>query len=91
MVGKGGYTGLLQPMDLAINYKYKSCIRKQFNNWCTEQFISKLQNKEPLSNVVIEDSLPVLKERLITWITAAHNNIQSTDVIAGFEQAGTAL
>ena len=55
------HTGNLQPMDLSVNFLFKSNLSTAFNNWLTKQILLQLQKKVALKDITINDSMMVLK------------------------------
>jgi DDE superfamily endonuclease len=72
----GGYTHVLQPMDIGLNKPFKNCIRDCYDDWLFDNDYNKTPQREDVS----------------TWIKQAWEKVRYETIIktwkkAGFEQA----
>ena len=65
-------TDLLQPMDISLNKPAKDFLKRQFNQWYTEQVMKQLEGRdddlEAAELQPIEMGMPIMKEISAKWL-----------------------
>ncbi|MCG8626095.1 MAG: hypothetical protein MJE68_29370 [Proteobacteria bacterium] len=69
----GGYTSVLQPLDVCINRPFKDHLRK-----CWQQYMIKQSDLVGSADKKIE---PPSKQHLVDWITEANRKLHLSQII----------
>ena len=86
-------TDRLQPMDISVNKAVKDYLRRQFDQWYSEQVMAQLDDvadPEAIELQPIDLGLPALKELGAKWLVdmAAHISENPQIIVNGFIHSG---
>ena len=68
-------TDQLQPLDVSVNKPVKDHLRKCFHSWYAGDVQKQLQSGVALSNVKIDVSASVIKEKSLHWFVSAWESL----------------
>ena len=87
-------TDRLQPMDVSVNKPAKDILKRQFEEWYSEQIIKQLEGRDIESTELqpISMGLPTMKELGAKWLVevAQHFSENPQIIVNGFIKAGIA-
>ena len=87
-------TDLLQPMDISVNKPAKDFLKRQFNQWYTEQVMKQLEGRdddlEAAELQPIEMGMPIMKEISAKWLVdlAEYMSDNPQIIVNGFIRSG---
>ena len=86
-------TDRLQPLYVGVNKSAKSFLRRQFQDWYSEQICQQLQRGKENAVQPVDLRLSIAKPLGAKWMMGLYDNMKSKAEIIknGFQQAGIAI
>lgn len=81
-------TDRLQPLDVSVNKSAKEYLRRQFQQWYSDQVCNQLNKKESVNPVSLQ--MAVVKPLGAKWLIGLYEYFKSKPdiIINGFKEAG---
>ncbi len=81
-------TDRLQPLDVSVNKSAKEYLRRQFQQWYSDQVCTQLESKSAVKSVSLQMS--VVKPLGAKWLIGLYEYFQSKPdiIINGYKEAG---
>ena len=71
-----GCTDRIQPLDVSVNKDVKDCLRRQFQEWYSDQILRQLQQNESEQITPVDLRLSVVKPLSAKWLIGAFEYIK---------------
>jgi hypothetical protein len=76
-----GCTGLFQPCDVGFQCIFKHSLKISAHSDAVDEVLSQLKQGTPVSNVKIDTTLKVLRDRTVHWLWTAFSNLNKPEIV----------
>ena len=76
-----GCTGLFQPCDVGFQRIFKHSLKISAHGDAVDEVLSQLKQGTPVSNVKIDTTLKVLRDRTVHWLWTAFSNLNKPEIV----------
>jgi hypothetical protein len=76
-----GLTGLFQPCDVGFQRLFKHSLKLSAHNDTVQEVLIQLKKGVPVSDIKIDTSLKILRDRTVNWLWVTFNKLNNPDIV----------